>query len=66
MSVEGIVERIRSDGKAEAESILAAGKKKADETESGAKAEAERLRKATWKNAPPRLPRILPPRLGLT
>lgn len=47
MSVESIVERIRSEGKAEAESILAAGKKKADETESGAKAEAERLRRET-------------------
>lgn len=47
MSVESIVERIHSEGKAEAESILAAGKKKADETESGAKAEAERLRRET-------------------
>lgn len=47
MSVESIVERIRSEGKTEAESILAAGKKKADETESGAKAEAERLRRET-------------------
>ncbi len=47
MSVESIVERIRCEGKAEAESILAAGKKKADETENGAKAEAERLRRET-------------------
>ncbi len=47
MSVESIVERIRSDGKTEAEAILAAGKRKADETENGAKAEAERLRRET-------------------
>lgn len=47
MSVESIVERIRSDGKTEAEAILAAGKRKAEETENGAKAEAERLRRET-------------------
>ncbi len=47
MSVESIVERIRSDGKNEAEAILAAGKRKAEETENGAKAEAERLRRET-------------------
>ncbi len=47
MSVESIVERIRSDGKTEAEAILAAGKRKAEETENGAKAEAERLRRKT-------------------
>lgn len=47
MSVESIVERIRSDGKTEAEAILAAGKRKAEETENGTKAEAERLRRET-------------------
>lgn len=47
MSVESIVERIRSDGKTEAEAILAAEKRKAEETENGAKAEAERLRRET-------------------
>lgn len=47
MSVESIVERIRSDGKTEAEAILAAGKRKAEETENGAKAEAEQLRRET-------------------
>ena len=47
MSVESIVERIRSDGKTEAEAILAAGKRKAEETENGAKAEVERLRRET-------------------
>lgn len=47
MSVESIVERIRSDGKTEAEAILAAGKRKAEETENGAKTEAERLRRET-------------------
>ena len=47
MSVESIVERIRSDGKTEAEAIHAAGKRKAEETENGAKAEAERLRRET-------------------
>lgn len=47
MSVESIVERIRSDGKTEAEAILAAGKRKAEETENGAKAKAERLRRET-------------------
>lgn len=47
MSVESIVERIRSDGKTEAEAILAAGKRKAEETDNGAKAEAERLRRET-------------------
>lgn len=47
MSVESIVERIRSDGKTEAEAFLAAGKRKAEETENGAKAEAERLRRET-------------------
>ena len=47
MSVESIVERIRSDGTTEAEAILAAGKRKAEETENGAKAEAERLRRET-------------------
>ena len=47
MSVESIVERIRSDGKTETEAILAAGKRKAEETENGAKAEAERLRRET-------------------
>lgn len=47
MSVESIFERIRSDGKTEAEAILAAGKRKAEETENGAKAEAERLRRET-------------------
>lgn len=47
MSVESIVERIRSDGKTEAEAILAAGKRKAEETENGVKAEAERLRRET-------------------
>ena len=47
MSVESIVERIRSDGKTEAEAILAAGKRKAEETENGSKAEAERLRRET-------------------
>lgn len=47
MSVESIVERIRSDGETEAEAILAAGKRKAEETENGAKAEAERLRRET-------------------
>ena len=38
---------MRSDGKTEAEAILAAGKRKAEETENGAKAEAERLRRET-------------------
>ncbi|MGN1051814.1 MAG: V-type ATP synthase subunit E [Candidatus Scatosoma sp.] len=47
MSVESIVEKIRSDGHAEAENLLAAGRKKADEIESGAKQSAEKLRRET-------------------
>ena len=47
MSVESIVERIRSEGKPDADATLAAGQRKAEETEHGAKAEAERLRRET-------------------
>ena len=47
MSVESIVEKIRSDGHAEAETLLAAGRKKADEIENGAKQSAEKLRRET-------------------
>ena len=58
MSVESIVERIRSDGKTEAEAILAAGKRKAEETENGAKAEAERLRRETESDVEKRAARL--------
>ena len=47
MSVESIVEKIRSDGRAEAENLLALGRKKADEIENGAKESAEKLRRET-------------------
>ena len=47
MSVESIVEKIRSDGRAEAENLLAFGRKKADEIENGAKESAEKLRRET-------------------
>ena len=47
MSVESIVEKIRSDGHAEAETLLAAGRKKADDIENDAKQSAEKLRRET-------------------
>ena len=47
MSVESIVEKIRSDGRAEAENLLTFGRKKADEIENGAKESAEKLRRET-------------------
>ena len=47
MSVESIVEKIRSDGRAEADNLLAFGRKKADEIENGAKESAEKLRRET-------------------
>lgn len=45
MSVESIVEKIRADGRAEAESILAAGQKRADDLIEEANAEAEKTRR---------------------
>lgn len=47
MSLESIVEKIRSDGRAEAEKLLAAGRRKADEIENSAKENAEKLRRET-------------------
>ncbi len=47
MSVESIVEKIRSDGHAEAENILAAGRKKADDIVNEANREAEKHRRET-------------------
>lgn len=58
MSVESIVEKIRSDGRAEAEKLLAAGRKRADEIESGANANAENLRRETEADVQKRAERI--------
>lgn len=59
MSVENIVERIRAEGKAEAEEILAAAETAAERTRADAAAEAEKLRRETEEDVKERADAVL-------
>lgn len=59
MSVENIVERIRADGKAEADEILATAASAAERTRANAAAEAEKVRRETEEDVKKRADAVL-------